>query len=58
MYEVYASATDARVVAIQAGDDLRFPFEELLSAITPKTKIVALANPNSPSDQRPLVSNC
>jgi len=49
MYEVYASATDARVVAIQAGDDLRFPFEELLSAITPKTKIVALANPNSPS---------
>ena len=26
MYEVYASATDARVVAVQAADDLQFPF--------------------------------
>jgi histidinol-phosphate aminotransferase len=49
MYEVYASATDARVVAVQAGDDLQFPFERLLAAITPRTKIVAIANPNSPS---------
>jgi histidinol-phosphate aminotransferase len=49
MYEVYASATDARVVAVQAGDDLQFPFERLLAAITPKTKIIAIANPNSPS---------
>jgi histidinol-phosphate aminotransferase len=49
MYEVYASATDARVVTVQAGDDLQFPFERLLAAITPKTKIIAIANPNSPS---------
>jgi len=49
MYEVYASATDARVVHVQAADDLQFPFERLLAAITPKTKIVAIANPNSPS---------
>ena len=49
MYEVYASATDARVVTVQAGDDLQFPFERLLEAITPRTKIVAVANPNSPS---------
>jgi len=49
MYEIYASATDARVVAVQAADDLRFPFERLLAAITPRTKIVAIANPNSPS---------
>jgi len=49
MYEVYASATDARVVAVQAADDLQFPFERLLSAVTAKTKIVAIANPNSPS---------
>ncbi len=49
MYEVYASATDARVVTVQAGDDLKFPFERLVSAITPRTKIVAIANPNSPS---------
>jgi histidinol-phosphate aminotransferase len=49
MYEVYASATDARVVTVQAADDLQFPFERLLSAVTPKTKIIAIANPNSPS---------
>jgi histidinol-phosphate aminotransferase len=49
MYEVYASATDARIVTVQAGDDLQFPFERLLDAITSKTKIIAIANPNSPS---------
>jgi histidinol-phosphate aminotransferase len=49
MYEVYASATDARAVAVQAADDLQFPFERLLAAITPQTKIIAIANPNSPS---------
>lgn len=49
MYEVYASATDARVVSVLAADDLKFPFERLLAAITPRTKIIAIANPNSPS---------
>jgi histidinol-phosphate aminotransferase len=49
MYEVYASATDARVVAVQAAEDLQFPFERLLAAIMPRTKVIAIANPNSPS---------
>jgi len=49
MYEIYASATDARSVPILAGDDLAFPYEQLLAAITPRTKIIAIANPNSPS---------
>jgi len=49
MYEVYASATDSRVVAVLASDDLRFPFARLLAAITPRTKVIAIANPNSPS---------
>jgi histidinol-phosphate aminotransferase len=49
MYEVYVSATDARAIAVQAADDLKFPFERLLAAITPRTKIIAIANPNSPS---------
>src|ERR1700727_76053 len=49
MYEVYASATDARAVTVQANDDLQFPFERLLSSITARTKIIAIANPNSPS---------
>ncbi len=49
MYEIYASATDAHVVTVQAADDLQFPFERLLAAITPRTKLIAIANPNSPS---------
>jgi histidinol-phosphate aminotransferase len=49
MYEVYASATDARVVAVQAADDLQFPFDRLTAAITERTKVIAIANPNSPS---------
>src|SRR5258708_3179563 len=49
MYEVYVSATEARSVTVQAADDLQFPFERLLAAITPRTKIIAIANPNSPS---------
>jgi histidinol-phosphate aminotransferase len=49
MYEVYASATDARVITVQADDDLQFPFQKLLGAISARTKIIAIANPNSPS---------
>jgi histidinol-phosphate aminotransferase len=49
MYEVYASSTDAHAVAVQAADDLQFPFKRLLAAISPRTKIIAIANPNSPS---------
>jgi histidinol-phosphate aminotransferase len=49
MYEIYASATEARAITIQAAEDLQFPFERMVAAITPKTKIVAIANPNSPS---------
>ncbi len=49
MYEIYGSATDGRIITVQAADDLQFPFERLLAAITPRTKIIAIANPNSPS---------
>ncbi|MGA3035267.1 MAG: histidinol-phosphate transaminase [Terracidiphilus sp.] len=49
MYEVYASATDARVMTVEAAEDLQFPFERLVGAIAPRTKVIAIANPNSPS---------
>ena len=49
MYEVYASATDAKIVTVQAAGDLAFPFERLVEAITPRTKMIAIANPNSPA---------
>lgn len=49
MYGVYASATDAHLVAVQAAADMQFPFDRLIGAVTPRTKIIAIANPNSPS---------
>ncbi|MFP5206805.1 MAG: pyridoxal phosphate-dependent aminotransferase [Acidobacteriota bacterium] len=49
MYEVYASSTDARAVTVLAGGDLAFPHQRLLAAVMPRTKIIAVANPNSPS---------
>jgi histidinol-phosphate aminotransferase len=49
MYEVYASGTDGHAVTVQAAEDFAFPFERLLAAITPATKIIAIANPNSPT---------
>lgn len=49
MYEVYASATDAKIVTVQSAADLQFPCERLLASITPQTRIIAIANPNSPA---------
>jgi histidinol-phosphate aminotransferase len=49
MYEVYASSAGARVVQVQAGADFEFPLERVLAAITPATRLIAIANPNSPT---------
>ena len=51
MYEVYASATPAHVVTVPAEDGFRFPLRALLDAITPVTRLIAIANPNSPTGQ-------
>lgn len=51
MYEVYASGTPARVVPICAEKGFRFPLENVLSAITPATRLICVANPNSPTGQ-------
>jgi histidinol-phosphate aminotransferase len=47
MYAVYASATDAKLVEVPADSD----FRALLARITPTTKLIAIANPNSPTGQ-------
>jgi len=59
MYEIYASSTDATVIHVpafapQSGStaspaDFAFPYQALLAAITPRTKLIAIANPNSPT---------
>lgn len=49
MYEVYASATDGRVETVLAQEDFLFPHEALQAAIKPETKLICIANPNSPT---------
>ena len=50
MYEVYASSAGTRIVTVPAArEDFAFPYERILAAITPETRILALANPNSPT---------
>jgi len=51
MYAVYASGTDGKLVEVPAGEAFRFPLETLLEKITPATKLIAIANPNSPTGQ-------
>lgn len=51
MYEVYASSTPARVVSVPADTAFRFPLAGVLDAITPSTRLICLANPNSPTGQ-------
>jgi histidinol-phosphate aminotransferase len=51
MYEVYASGTPAQVIHVPAEDGFRFPVARLLNAITPATRLIAIANPNSPTGQ-------
>jgi histidinol-phosphate aminotransferase len=50
MYEICAAATGARVISIPADEDFRFPTSKLMAHTTnPKTRLVAIANPNNPT---------
>jgi histidinol-phosphate aminotransferase len=51
MYEVYASGTPARVISVPAEDQFRFPLANILNSITPATRLICIANPNSPTGQ-------
>jgi histidinol-phosphate aminotransferase len=49
MYEIFAEATGAKVVRVQCGQNLQFPFEETLKSITAATRVIAVASPNNPT---------
>jgi histidinol-phosphate aminotransferase len=49
MYEISAAATAARVITVPAGTDFCFPTTDVLSQITPRTRLIAIANPNNPT---------
>ena len=49
MYEIYAAATGARVITIPAGAEFNYPTDDVLTLISPRTRLVAIANPNNPT---------
>jgi len=49
MYEISAAATGARVITVPAAEDFLFPTSDLLSKVTPRTRLIAVANPNNPT---------
>jgi histidinol-phosphate aminotransferase len=49
MYEIYGEATGARVVAVPAGHNFGFPTANILNAVSPCTRLIAVANPNNPT---------
>jgi histidinol-phosphate aminotransferase len=51
MYAVYASGTEAALIEVPAAPSYSFPLQALLAKITPATRLIAIANPNSPTGQ-------
>ncbi len=49
MYEVYGSVAEAQIDTVLARDDFRFPLDAMLAAIHERTRLIAIANPNSPT---------
>jgi len=49
MYSIFAQAAAAKVVEVQSGPDFAFPLEALLTRISPRTRFIAIANPNNPT---------
>lgn len=49
MYEVYGTFVEARIDMVPAGADFVFPRHALLNTINERTRLIAIANPNSPT---------
>jgi histidinol-phosphate aminotransferase len=49
MYEVFAQMEHAKVIRVPAGPEFAFPLDRVLDALTDKTRIVVICNPNNPT---------
>jgi histidinol-phosphate aminotransferase len=50
MYQICMAATGARVISIPADEDFGFPTRKVMAyATSPKTRLIAIANPNNPT---------
>ncbi|MFY9645353.1 MAG: histidinol-phosphate transaminase [Terriglobales bacterium] len=49
MYPMLGQALAAHVVRVPPGEDLTLPVDDLLARISPRTRVIAIANPNNPT---------
>lgn len=49
MYPMLGEALGSQVVRLQSGEDLALPVADLLARISPRTRVIAIANPNNPT---------
>jgi len=49
MYPMLGAGLGAEVVRLRSGDDLALPVDKVLSRISPRTRLIAIANPNNPT---------
>ncbi len=49
MYAIFALAEGARVIEVLAGENFAFPAQQLLAQVSPRTRLIAVANPNNPT---------
>jgi len=49
MYAIFAQAEGAKVVEIRSGENFAFPQQELLSHVSRRTRLIAVATPNNPT---------
>src|SRR6202034_2193367 len=58
MYAIFARTEGANPIQVFAGDNFAFPFEDLLSRIGPRTRLIAVANPNNPTGLQMTAKSC
>jgi len=49
MYPMFGLAFGARLVRVPAAENFAFPAAEILAQISPRTRLIAIANPNNPT---------
>lgn len=49
MYEIFAQGSAAKVVRVPAEPDFAFPAARILQAVSPRTRMVIITNPNNPT---------
>src|ERR1700741_4231374 len=49
MYRIYVMAAGAQLVSVPLSDGFRFSADSVIAAITPRTRFIAIANPNNPT---------